>query len=164
MRLYHGGEEAVTVPEVISPAGRRPLDFGSGFYATTSLEQARRWVGTRIRQKVYRTGVVSVYEFDEAGMASPELKVKLFRNPDGEWFDFVMSNRHADGFAHDFDIVGGPVANDNVYETLTLFEDGILTKDEAVLRLKAYKLTDQYLFHTRAALRLLRFAGVEAAV
>lgn len=163
MLLYHGGEKAVVVPEVTSPAGRRPLDFGSGFYATTSLEQAKRWVETRVRQKVYRMGVVSRYEFDPRMLESQKLKVKLFRNADGEWFDFVMSNRHADGFTHDYDIVGGPVANDNVYETLTLFEDGILTKEEAVVRLKAYKLADQYLFHTGAALRLLRFAGTEEA-
>lgn len=164
MLLYHGGEKAVISPEVLSPAGRRPLDFGPGFYATSSLGQARRWVATRIRQGVYRTGVVSRYEFDAAGLEARGLKVKIFLHADGDWFDFVMSNRHAGGFSHDYDIVGGPVADDNVYETLTLFEDGLLTREEAVLRLRAYKLADQYLFHTRVALRLLRFAGVENPV
>lgn len=68
-----------------------------------------------------------------------------------------MRNRHDPDFSHDYDIVWGPVANDNVYETLTLFEDGIISKGEAILRLKTYKLVDQILFHSHQALALLEF-------
>ena len=68
-----------------------------------------------------------------------------------------MANRHDPDFSHDYDIVWGPVANDNVYETLTLFEDGIISKDEAIVRLKTYKLVDQILFHSKQALALLEF-------
>ena len=86
-----------------------------------------------------------------------QLKVLRFDGAKEEWFDFVMSNRHDPDFSHDYDIVWGPVANDNVYETLTLFEDGIISKDEAIVRLKTYKLVDQILFHSKQALALLEY-------
>lgn len=155
IELYHGGELPVLAPQVVSPRANRPLDFGFGFYATTSLDQAKRWVSIRIRQRVYSRGFVSRFLFDAESAA--RLDVLRFSGPGEEWFDFVMANRHERNFHHDHDIVWGPVANDNVYETLTLFEDGIIGKAEAIVRLKTYKLVDQVLFHTEASLSLLRY-------
>ena len=162
--LYHGGEMPVKEPQVVSPKAVRPLDFGSGFYTTTSQDQARKWIGIRLRQHAYEMGSVSHFTVDWNALVESGLKVLVFRGPEEAWFDFVMDNRHTAGFSHDYDIVMGPVANDNVYETLTLFEDGIITKAEAIVRLKTYKLVDQVLFHTEAALKFLRFvdSGVVA--
>ena len=159
--LYHGGEAPVKVPQVISPKAVRPLDFGSGFYTTTSRDQARKWIGIRLRQHAYETGCVSHFTVDRDVLGESDLKVLVFHGPEEAWFDFVMDNRHTAGFSHDYDIVMGPVANDNVYETLTLFEDGIISKSEAIVRLKTYKLVDQVLFHTEAALKFLRFVDSE---
>ena len=53
----------------------------------------------------------------------------------------------------------GPVANDNVFATLTLFETGVLSKVQAILQLKTYVLWDQYLFHSEKALKYLKFIG-----
>ena len=58
-------------------------------------------------------------------------------------------------------VVAGPVANDRVYATLTLFEVGQLDVEETIRRLKSYKLVDQFLFHTEKALKSLRFVGSE---
>ena len=162
--LYHGGESPVKVPQVVSPKASRPLDFGSGFYTTTSLDQARKWIGIRLRQHMYETGCVSHFTADWTDIEKSGLKTLVFHGPEEAWFDFVMDNRHTTGFSHDYDIVMGPVANDNVYETLTLFEDGIILKSEAIARLKTYKLVDQVLFHTEAALKFLHFVDSEVVV
>jgi len=53
------------------------------------------------------------------------------------------------------------MASINVYETLTLFEDGILTKDEAIVRLRTYKLVDQVFFHSADALKFLAYVDAE---
>ena len=159
--LYHGGEAPVRVPQVVSPKTVRPLDFGSGFYTTTSQDQARKWIGIRLRQHAYETGCVSHFTVDRDILGESDLKVLVFHGSEEAWFDFVMDNRHTAGFSHDYDIGMGPVANDNVYETLTLFEDGIISKPEAIARLKTYKLVDQVLFHTEAALGFLRFVDSE---
>ncbi len=155
IELFHGGEFPVVVPRAVSPRSNRLLDFGPGFYTTTSLDQAKRWVGIRIRQHVYSRGFVSRYCFDAEAAAG--LDVLRFSGPDEAWFDFVMANRHESNFRHDHDIVWGPVANDNVYETLTLFEDGIIDRQEAIVRLRTYKLVDQILFHTAASLTFLKY-------
>ena len=48
-----------------------------------------------------------------------------------------------------YDIVFGAVANDKVYRVIQFYENGVYDKDEAIKRLKADKLLDQILFHTK---------------
>jgi len=60
-------------------------------------------------------------------------------------------------FDHEYDIVTGPVANDKVYTQFSLFEGGIISKETLIEELKAYKLVDQYLFHTTKSLEHLKY-------
>ena len=163
MMLYHGGAVPVPSPMPESPVGNRPLDFGSGFYTTTSLKQAQRWIGLRREQDAkFGKGVVSRYAIDEAEIALSNLKVlRCSKENLDPWFDFVMSNRHTKAFVHDYDLVIGPVANDKVFVTLTLFEQGIIDKFMAIQQLKTFVLWDQYLFHTEKALKFLLYEGTE---
>ena len=85
------------------------------------------------------------------------LNAMLFESPTEEWLDFVMNNRTNKDFYHDFDIVYGPVANDKVYAAFALYEGGIIDKQNLISELKAYKLVDQYLFHTDKAVKTLKF-------
>ena len=41
MVCYHGSDTVVDAPRILE--ARRPLDFGGGFYVTTSAEQAKSW-------------------------------------------------------------------------------------------------------------------------
>lgn len=151
--LYHGGSHIIETPEIREP--NRTLDFGKGFYVTSSQHQAERWVKAHLKGKA-ALGYVNSYEFDLDAVPS-HLKIKIFANADEEWVDFVLSNRLTLGYHHDFDIVYGPVANDNVYAQITLFEGGLINKQRLVEELKAYKLVDQYLFHTERSLQYLRY-------
>ena len=56
-----------------------------------------------------------------------------------------------------YDIVIGPVANDTLYQTLILYEAGILTKKETIARLKVHPLFDQLSFNTQKALEYLKY-------
>lgn len=155
MRIYHGSLVVIEAPEIRKPY--RTLDYGAGFYATTSREQAEMWVRRRLNEndKAY----INVYEFDESLMK--DLKCLLFDLPTEEWVDFVMKNRMQNSFEHDYDIVYGPVANDKVYTAFALFESGIIDKQTLISELKTYKLVDQYLFHTERALNSLEFIEVK---
>lgn len=153
MRLFHGSLEIVEHPEIRQPG--RTLDYGSGFYTTTSLEQAEDWVRRRMNEFQTGKGFVNVYEFDETSLNG--YKTLVFDEPTEEWVDFVMKNRTEIGFTHDYDIVFGPVANDRVYAAFALFEGGVLSKQELIQELRTYRLVDQYLFHSEGALRLLTF-------
>ena len=152
MILYHGSIEIVDNPEVRIPS--RSLDYGYGFYTTTSFKQAEDWVKRKLNANS-PIGYVNVYELDEDLVKS--LKTLLFESPTEDWLDFVMSNRTKKDFNHDFDIVYGPVANDKVYAAFALYEGGIIDKQNLISELKAYKLVDQYLFHTDKALKAIKF-------
>lgn len=152
MILYHGSIEIVDNPEIRIPS--RSLDYGYGFYTTTSFKQAEDWVKRKLNANS-PIGYVNVYELDEDLVKS--LKTLLFESQTEDWLDFVMSNRTNKDFNHDFDIVYGPVANDKVYAAFALYEGGIIDKQNLISELKAYKLVDQYLFHTDKALKAIKF-------
>lgn len=151
--LYHGGQDIITAPEIRKP--NRTLDFGAGFYLTSSAKQAKDWVIRRLQNSDVSVGYVNEYEF-LISEAKKQLKIKSFDSPTDEWLEFVMSNRRVTGFNHDFDIVIGPVANDRVYTAFALYEGGTISKELLIQELKTYRLVDQYLFHTQKSLSYLR--------
>lgn len=51
----------------------------------------------------------------------------------------------------------GPVADDNVYRSIRLFETGVLDAEETVKRLKTEVLQDQWTFHTEELLAFVKF-------
>ena len=153
MKIYHGGLEIVKIPEIRK--SNRTLDYGSGFYTTTSFDQAKDWVIRRIKENKVKTGYVNIYELDQK--QTENLNCLIFDKPTDEWVDFVMKNRTQKDFNHNYDIVYGPVANDRVYAAFALFEGGVLNKQELIAELKTYKLVDQYLFHTIDSLKAISF-------
>ena len=153
MKVYHGSLERVTQPEMRKP--NRTLDYGSGFYTTTSCQQATDWVLRKMKEQTVAVGFVNVYELDEEKMKT--MNTLVFQEPSEEWVDFVMLNRRQRGFTHNYDVVYGPVANDRVYAAFALYEGNLIDKQTLIAELKTYKLVDQYLFHTERSLGLLKF-------
>ena len=156
-RVYHGSIDEVVNPEIRQP--NRSLDYGSGFYTTTSYEQAKRWVERRMKDKGVAVGYVNIYELDEKLVK--KMKSLFFEKPSEEWVSFVMRNRTERNFIHDYDVVYGPVADDSVYTQFALYEGGIISLPTLIHELKTYKLVDQYLFHTEKALLAIKFIESE---
>lgn len=152
MKLYHGSSAIVDSPRIINPT--RTLDYGAGFYTTTSLQQATDWARRKIKSATDKA-YVNVYDFDTAKMR--DLNVLRFDNPTDRWVDFVEKNRQDPTFTHNYDIVYGPVANDRVYAQFALYEQGFISKATLINELKTYKLIDQLLFHSERAVKLLDF-------
>ncbi len=152
-KIYHGSLEVVSNPEIRQP--NRSLDYGVGFYATTSYAQAENWVRRRMDDNKAPAGYVSIYELDDD--AIKHLDTLFFEKPNEEWVNFVMKNRTERGFTHNHDIVYGPVADDSVYTQFMLYEGGIISMPTLIQELKTFKLVDQYLFHTERALDAIRF-------
>ena len=155
MRLYHG-----SIVEVHKPSlrfGRERTDFGRGFYTTILAEQAERWANIKKDRAKADKAIVSVYEIADAVLDAPTLKIREFHGVDEAWLNFVVGCRKERATKHDFDLVFGPVANDNVFTTVNLYESGILDVVAAILQLRAYKTYDQLSFHTERVIKLLRF-------
>lgn len=159
MIVYHGSAEKVIEPEIRE--ANRALDYGNGFYTTTSEEQATLWVKRKLKGKGSK-GYVNVYEFDEE--CASHLDVIHFTEPTEQWLDFVMSNRMDIKFCHKHDIVWGPVANDRVYAAFALYEGGLLNKQDLIKELKTYILVDQLLFHTTESIACLHFKEAKEVI
>ena len=159
MILYHGSHTIIEQPRLLRPT--RTLDYGSGFYTTTSEQQAREWILKKSKDESEQK-YVNVYEIDEHALQG--LNVLWFDKPTDEWIDFVMRNRQDETFVHDYDVVYGPVANDKVYVQFGLYEQGFISKETLLAELKVYDLVDQLLFHTEKAMQLLHFIKAEEVI
>jgi hypothetical protein len=77
------------------------------------------------------------------------------------WLDFVADNRMGVYSGPEYDLVFGPVANDDVYETLQLYVNGAISREYTMERLKVKELFNQLVFKTDRALAFLRFVRAE---
>lgn len=149
--LYHGSNISFKQIDLSKSHDRR--DFGRGFYCTILESQAKNWAH-RLYMRNY-TGGEYVYQY--VFHQTDNLKIKRFATLDAEWLNFIKENRTHGGIQHDYDVVIGPVADDNTMETIQLYISGILKSEEAVKRLRYNQVNNQVSFHTPLALKHLTF-------
>lgn len=147
MTVYHGGYMPVDKPEIRK--GRNTKNFGVGFYCTIIKEQAQRWA------KRYDSKIVSIYEV----RLNTKLKIKEFREMTEEWLDFIIDCRS--GKAHDYDIVIGAMADDQIYNFISDYMDGAITREQFWALAKFRYPTHQIVFCTEEALKCLKYCGHE---
>ena len=156
MILYHGSNLIVSEPKLI--VQNRFLDFGYVFYTTTNKVQATGFADKVTRRHKAGTPTVSIYEIDEE-KAFAECSVLRFNAPDEAWLDFVSANRAGSYSGEPYDFIYGPVANDDVYTTFTLYTAGVLTKEQTIEALKIKKLYNQLVLTSEKALKFLKYVG-----
>jgi hypothetical protein len=115
------------------------------------------------------TLVVTSVMCDETALSRHDLSVKVFPEPTAEWALFVLNNRNRDfrdntnpnsNQDNKYDIVFGPVANDDIALLFRTFASGLIDLDALVKGMKYKKLSDQYSFHTDRSVAFLSKAGV----
>lgn len=143
MTVYHGSYLAVKKPEILT--GKNTKDFGPGFYCTIIREQAERWA------KRYDTPMLNIYtvRMDTA------LKILEFKEMTEAWLNFIIDCRH--GVSHDYDIVIGAMANDQIYNYIADYIDGIITREQFWSLARFKYPTHQINFCTLEALKCLEF-------
>lgn len=153
MKLYHGTN--VAFEEILLSKCLPHKDFGKGFYLTPIKKRAKE----RALDKCDKTGegvpVILNYELDESLLA--DLNVIRFDNMDKPWLDFILKNRdrkNKDG--HNYDVVIGPVADDGVITSISLFEAHVIDEETLMKRLKYPKPYIQYAFCTQKAIDRLK--------
>ncbi len=145
--VYHGSYCKVENPEIIK--GKFTKDFGIGFYCTILEEQAEKWA------KKYETPKINIYEYNE----NPNLKIKNFTLMTEEWLDFIIECRS--GKKHNYDIVIGAMADDQVYNYVTDLISGQITREAFWELAKFRHPTHQIAFCTEDSLKCLKFFDVK---
>ncbi|MEG0014471.1 MAG: DUF3990 domain-containing protein [Cellulosilyticaceae bacterium] len=146
--LHHGSKVIVEIPEV--RIGKYTKDFGYGFYCTIIDKQAKRWAA-----KGRSKGYVSRYEF----APNYDLKIMKFDTMTEEWLDFIINCRA--GGAHEYDIVEGPMADDEVYDHITEFLEKRISREAFWALAKFKHPTHQISFHTQKALETIKYKDAE---
>lgn len=154
--LYHGSNVEVKEPKLIP--SKRLLDFGAGFYLTSDFEQAKKWAIRTARNRGENRPLISTFEIKENQMRT--LNILLFKKPDKDWLQYISANRTGKATEEEYDIVIGPVANDQAIRTVNNYLKGYFSEDIAIQLLLPQKLKDQYTFKTETALEILNFSGV----
>ena len=150
LTVYHGGYQPVKVPEI--RIGRNTKDFGPGFYCTLIKEQAERW------SRRYRTKIVSIYDV----RLNSSLKIKEFKEMTDEWLDFIIACRSRK--LHDYDLVIGAMADDQIYNFISDYMDGAITREQFWVLAKFKYPTHQINFCTQEALKCLEYREYEEVV
>lgn len=147
MTVYHGSYASVKEPKLVQ--SKNTKDFGNGFYCTIIREQAERWA------KRYDTPIVNTYTV----RMNQELKILEFTDMTEEWLDFIVACRY--GESHDYDIVIGAMANDQIYNFIADYMDGIITREQFWALARFKYPTHQINFCTPKALTCLEFISSE---
>ena len=147
MTVFHGGYTTIENPEIRK--GHHTKDFGDGFYCTIIKEQAQRWA------RRYDSKIVSVYEV----RMNSDLKIKEFNEMTDEWLDFIIDCRS--GKSHAYDIVIGAMADDQIYNFISDYMDGTITREQFWVLAKFKYPTHQINFCTEEALKCLEYRGYE---
>ncbi len=74
--------------------------------------------------------------------------------------EFITNNRKKRKNDDNWDIIIGPVANDNTMPVITLYIRGDYDENEVIKRLLTQKLKDQVVFKNENSLRYLKFEEV----
>ena len=179
MLLYHGSY--VSIPKIDLNRCFGGLDFGRGFYLTSSYEQAYNYVQLSVKKALRlgsipnnfnpEDGQISVYKFHY----DPNILAYFFPNASIEWLHFVAANRKQDLFPQllkkyaTIDIIGGKIADDQTARTLQRYiigaDFGIPGTPEAdraaIKKLLPNRLQDQFCFRTQDAIDHLEFVRSE---
>lgn len=157
MILYHGSNIEVKNPQIIK--SRRLLDFGIGFYLTSDYEQAKKWAVRTAGRRAEGIPAISVYNVDDE--VFKHLSVLNFARADKEWLRYIAVYRTDKSARDSYDIVIGPVANDQAIRTVNDFLKRRFTEDMAIQLLLPQNLKDQYAFKTEKAISILEFVEVK---
>lgn len=153
MKLHHGTN--IDFGEIQLSKCLPYKDFGRGFYLTPSKRRARLRALDKIDKEHYGVPIIISYDFDEAELDN--MKVLRFDTCTEQWLDFILKNRNRKTYKpHDYDVVIGPVADDGVINSISLFESKVINRSELLKRIEGKKGYIQYSFCTQKAVDKLQ--------
>lgn len=175
--FYHGSYAKVENIDLDKSASGK--DFGKGFYVTTDLKQAKKFVKASVAKALrngtitgkQNYGFVSVYKLTGNFVDIPYYE---FKDTSREWLWTIASNRRKDlalkleeKINEDIkkaEIISGKVANDQTNPVILNYVTGAMgpVDDENVMKavimlLLPDRLQDQYCFKTDRAIACLKY-------
>jgi len=154
MKVYHGSD--IRIDTIDLSKSKPGKDFGRGFYVTKLRKQAEE-MAKRIANWNHTNPIVTEFIFDDYSFEDERLKILRFDDYTEEWFDFILLNRknRSKKQIHDYDIVEGPIANDDIAQRIFVYLRGEISKNYFIDELKFHKPTHQICLCTIEALQTI---------
>ena len=170
--IYHGSEQVVEVPTF--GKGRKNNDFGLGFYCTESLDLAKEWAVSSLRN-----GFANRYSLD-----TEYLKILNLNSPDFtilNWIAVLVEHRLfsiktpvarrakqylIDNFGinvNAYDVITGYRADDSYFDYAESFLNNGISVDQLARAMRLGKLGEQIVIKSQYAFSRLKFEGFEVA-
>lgn len=170
--IYHGSEQIVEVPTF--GKGRKNNDFGLGFYCTESLDLAKEWAVSSLRN-----GFANRYSLD-----TEYLKILNLNSPDFtilNWIAVLVEHRLfsiktpvarrakqylIDNFGinvNAYDVITGYRADDSYFDYAESFLNNGISVDQLARTMRLGKLGEQIVIKSQYAFSRLKFEGFEVA-
>ena len=170
--IYHGSEQIVEVPTF--GKGRKNNDFGLGFYCTESLDLAKEWAVSSLRN-----GFANRYSLD-----TEYLKILNLNSPDFtilNWIAVLVEHRLfsiktpvarrakqylIDNFGinvNTYDVITGYRADDSYFDYAESFLNNGISVDQLARAMRLGKLGEQIVIKSQYAFSRLKFEGFEVA-
>lgn len=144
--LFHGSNVIVEHPDIRIRGYEK--DFGYGFYCTSFESQAKKGALSKKGKHV-----VNLYEFEER----KDCSAKMFNGMTEEWLDFIIDCRR--GIRHDYDIVEGPMADDQIWNYIEDVVAGKISRTAFWELAKFKHPTHQIVFCTQKAIGCIKYSS-----
>lgn len=170
--IFHGSEKIIEHP--IWGEGRKNNDFGIGFYCTESLELAKEWAVSSLRD-----GFANKYTLDTKYLNILNLNSSAYTILN--WIAVLMEHRlfsittpvarRAKSYlvekfsvnVNAFDIVTGYRADDSYFDYAESFINNAISVEQLAQAMKLGKLGEQIVIKSKYAFTKLKYEGFEVA-
>lgn len=153
--LYHGAKGDIN-GDIDTKHSESPNDFGNGFYLGQTLTQAQMWVVGNKKSSTY------CFYFKEDGLTKKEFSIE---------YDWMLAIMYYRGALNEYEIndrlkriifeienadfIIAPIADNQMYDTLELFMNGLISDEACLHALSANNLGLQYVLKSDKACKSL---------
>ena len=154
--LYHGAKGEI-VGNVDTKHSTPPNDFGNGFYLGETLKQANMWVALNRKSSTYcfyfpKNNKLKSIEFD---LDYKWMFAILYYRGELDGFDIPKELLNIVEEIEQADYLIAPIADNQMYDTLELFRNNLISDVACLHALNANNLGKQYVLKSEKACSLL---------
>lgn len=170
--IYHGSEKNIEVP--IFGAGKKNNDFGLGFYCTQSIDLAKEWAVSSLRDGFANEYNLNTEYLKILNLNSPEytilnwiavlvehrlfsLKTPVSRRAKKYLIDNFSINVNA------YDVITGYRADDSYFDYAESFLNNAISVEQLAMAMQLGKLGEQIVIKSKYAFSCLEYKGFEIA-
>ena len=170
--IFHGSEKIIEHP--IWGEGRKNNDFGIGFYCTESLELAKEWAVSSLRDGFANKYILDTKHLNVLNLNSSAYTIlnwiavlvehRLFSitTPVARRAKSYLVEKFSVNF-NAFDIVTGYRADDSYFDYAESFINNAISVEQLAQAMKLGKLGEQIVIKSKYAFTKLKYEGFEVA-